>query len=218
MNKIENVKAIIFDMDGVLLDSETVCDRTWELAFKELGMEPNPRVLKACIGCNKTDSAKILREHLGTDFNSEKFLERTSYHFHKIEESEGIPLMPYVVEALEYLSKKYILAVASSTREESVRRELNNAGIAKYFKTFTCGDMVTHSKPDPQIYLLACQSIDMNPADCVAIEDSYNGVRSAVAAGIRTIMVPDKLVPNDKMKKIATEICSNLKVVIENCL
>ena len=61
-------------------------------------------------------------------------------------------------------------------------------------------------------------SYAMNPADCVAIEDSYNGVRSAVAAGIRTIMVPDKLAPNDEMKKIATEICSNLKVVIENCL
>lgn len=218
MNKIENVKAVIFDMDGVLLDSETVCDRTWELAFAELGRETDPAVLKACIGCNKTDSARILREHLGEDFNSEKFLERTSYHFHRIEETEGIPLMPHVVEALEYLSKKYILAVASSTREESVRRELANAGIAKYFKTFTCGDMVTHSKPDPQIYLMACQSIGMNPADCVAIEDSYNGVRSGVAAGIRTIMVPDKLAPNDEMKQIATAICPNLLSVVQNCL
>lgn len=215
MTKLKNVKAIIFDMDGVLLDSETVCDRTWKMAFKELDMECNPAVLKACIGCNKTDSARIIREHLGDDFDSEKFLERTSYFFHKIEQDEGIPLKPYVTEVLEYLSKKYVLALASSTREESVRRELSNAGIIKYFNSLTCGDMVTHSKPDPQIYSMACNSIGMSPQNCIAIEDSYNGVKSAVAAEIPAIMVPDKLPPNEEMHKITTAICSDLKVMIQ---
>lgn len=215
MNKLENVKAIVFDMDGVLLDSETLCDRTWEMAFKELGLPVDKSILMACIGCNKTDTASILRERLGQNFDSERFLERTSYFFHQIEETEGVPLMPYVVEVLEYLSKKYVLAVASSTREESVRRELTNAGIIKYFKTFTCGDMVTHSKPDPEIYLLACKSIGMAPAECVAIEDSYNGVRSGFAAGIRTIMVPDKLPPTEEMRSIAVKICKNLREVKE---
>lgn len=218
MKKLENVKAIIFDMDGVLLDSETVCDRTWEMAFDELGMKTDPSILKACIGCNKTDSARIIREHLGADFNSENFLQRTSYFFHKIETEEGVPLMPYVLETLEYLSGKYVLALASSTREESVKRLLSKNGIIKYFKTLTCGDMVTHSKPDPQIYLMACESIGIAPAECVAIEDSYNGMRSGVAAGIRTIMVPDKLAPTEEMEKIAVAICENLKKVTENLL
>lgn len=215
MNNLKNVKAIIFDMDGVLLDSETVCDRTWKMAFNELGLEVNHSVLTACIGCNKTDSARIIREHLGQDFNSEKFLERTSYYFHQIEETEGIPLMPFVEEALEFLSKKCVLCVASSTREESVKRMLTKAGIIKYFKTLTTGDMVVHSKPDPEIYLKACASIGMKPEDCIAIEDSYNGVRSGVAAGIRTIMVPDKLPPDEEMKTIAALICKDLGEVVE---
>lgn len=215
MSKFENVHAIVFDMDGVLLDSETVCDRTWAMAFKELGLSVDNSILMDCIGCNKVDSARILREHLGQNFNSERFLERTSYFFHQIEGTEGVPLMPYVTEALEYLSKKYVLCVASSTREESVRRLLTKGGIINYFKTFTTGDMVTHSKPNPEIYLMACKSIGFEPSECVAIEDSYNGVRSAVAAGIRTIMIPDKLAPNDEMRKLATIICPSFKEVVD---
>lgn len=218
MNKFENVKAVIFDMDGVLLDSETVCDRTWDLALHELGLPSDPSILLECIGCNKTDSAQIIRKRFGENFEAEKFLERTSYFFHQIEETEGIPLMDYVEETLEYLSKKYVLCLASSTRMESVKRLLSKAGILKYFKTLTTGDMVSHSKPDPQIYLMACESIGLPPEECVAIEDSYNGVRSAVAANIRTIMVPDKLAPDEEMKKIASAICPSLKAVIEECL
>lgn len=208
---MSEIKAIIFDMDGVLLDTETICDRAWELVAKEQNIKNPLEAISLCRGCNKTDSAQILRKCFGSDFDAEFFLQRSSFYSHKIADEEGIPLMPYVKEALDYLSKKYIIALASSTREAVVRKELSDAGLLNYFKTLTCGDMVVHSKPDPEIYLMACKSIGINPENCVAIEDSPNGVKSACAAGLKTIMVPDKVQPSEELLKILWKCCSSLK-------
>lgn len=213
MNHFENVKAVIFDMDGVIFDSESVCDRTWEITFKEMNLPADMTILNECRGCNHADIARKLIEKFGPDFNPLDFLSHTSFLFHKIEDEEGIPLKPYAKEILEYLSSRYILCLASSTREKSVRKMLSDAGLISYFKTLTCGDMVVHSKPDPEIYIMACNSIGVKPEECVAIEDSYNGVRSAVAANIRTIMVPDKLPPTEEMKNITAAICNSLEQV-----
>lgn len=212
---MENIKAIIFDMDGVLLDSESICDKTWVIASKEMNIPMDEKTLNDCRGCNKSDTMQILKNRYGSDFDSAKFLSRTSELFYEVENRDGIALMPYVKETLEYLSKKYVLCLASSTRMESVSRQLKNAGIIDYFKTLTTGDMVTHSKPDPQIYLMACESIGMKSEECIAIEDSYNGVRSAVSANLKAIMVPDKLPPTDEMKAITFAICDSLKNVQE---
>lgn len=208
---MSEIKAIIFDMDGVLLATETICDRAWELVAKEQNIKNPLEAISLCRGCNKTDSAQILRKCFGSDFDAEFFLQRSSFYSHKIADEEGIPLMPYVKEALDYLSKKYIIALASSTREAVVRKELSDAGLLNYFKTLTCGDMVVHSKPDPEIYLMACKSIGINPENCVAIEDSPNGVKSACAAGLKTIMVPDKVQPSEELLKILWKCCSSLK-------
>ena len=114
------IKAIIFDMDGVLIDSESVCDRTWETAAKEKGISNSQDAINRCRGTNSKDTVFILKEIYGEDFDSTSFLARTSELFHKIEETDGIPLMPYVIESLKYLKSKYRLALASSTRQTSV--------------------------------------------------------------------------------------------------
>lgn len=205
------MKGIIFDMDGVILDSETISDRTWRIAAKEKGLEINDKVLNSCRGTNKNDSMAILKTHYGQDFDSAAFLERTSELFHQIEESEGIPLMHYAKEILEYLKPRYTLALASSTRGVTVERQLRTAGVIDFFETRTTGDMVVHSKPDPEIYLMACKSVGLEPAECYAIEDSLNGIKSAYAAGLKPIMVVDKIQPTEEIRKMCIAVFDSLE-------
>lgn len=200
-------------MDGVILDSETVSWRTWELASQDFNLKNIEKANAECMGANKIDTYALLRKFYGPDFESEKFLETTNRYFTKIEKEEGIPLMPYAKEALEYLSSKYTLALASSTRKEAVYRQMKTAGVFDFFKTITTGDMVEHSKPDPEIYLKACASINLSPEECAAIEDSPNGIRSAFSAGLFTIMVPDKVQPDEEMKQKSRKIISGLNQI-----
>ena len=197
-------------MDGVILDSETISDRTWKIAAEEKQIEMNDKILNSCRGTNRNDAIAILKSHYGNDFDSAAFLDRTSELFHQIEEAEGIPLMPYAKEILEYLKPRYTLALASSTRGPTVERQLRTAGVIGYFEKRTTGDMVVHSKPDPEIYLMACKSVGLEPADCYAIEDSLNGIKSACAAGLKPIMVVDKIQPTDEIRKMCTAIFDSL--------
>ena len=209
----DEIKAVIFDMDGVLQDSETISDITWEMTAKERGFELNYDVLQSCRGCNRHDIELKLKAFYGQDFDSPAFLERTSLLFHEIENTKGIPLMHYAKEILEYLKPKYKLALASSTRGESVRRQMKAGGLIDFFESLTTGDMVKHSKPEPEIYLKAAESIGIKPENCIAVEDSPNGIKSAYAAGMRVIMVPDKIQPDESLKKLCWKICNSLEEV-----
>lgn len=205
------MKGVIFDMDGVILDSETISDRTWMAAAKERNLEINIDLINKCRGTNKNDTIAIFKKFYGEDFDGEGFLTRTSELFHQIEESEGIPLMHYAKEILAYLKPKYTLALASSTRGPTVERQLRTAGVIDFFETRTTGDMVVHSKPDPEIYLMACKSVGLEPAECYAIEDSLNGIKSAYTAGLKPIMVIDKIQPTEEIKKMCVAIYDSLE-------
>ncbi len=198
------IKAFVFDMDGILLDTESICWGTWIATGKELGLDP-VKMEEAnfrCMGTNKADSVRILKEIFGPDFDGEGALAKSSELFHIIEERDGIPLMKGVIECLEYLkSKNYRICLASSTREVTVRRQLERAGIIDYFETITTGDMVTHSKPDPEIYQIAVKSLGLSPNECICVEDSYNGIRSGKSAGLTTVMVPDRVQPDSEILK-----------------
>ena len=125
-------------------------------------------------------------------------------------------MKPGVVELLSFLKEKgYIIGLASSTREGAVRQELTDAGIICYFKELTCGDMLKKSKPEPDIYQMACEKLGIKPEEAIAIEDSFNGIRSAYAAGMTPIMVPDIIGPNEEMREKSHRIFSNLLEVKE---
>lgn len=205
------MKGVIFDMDGVILDSESISDRTWITAAKDFGINITADILNACRGSNRRDIMEKLKSFYGNDFDSEGFLNRTNVFFDKIEETEGIPLLPYAKEILQYLKPRYKLALASSTRGFKVERQLKNAGVIDFFETRTTGDMVLHSKPDPEIYLMACKSIGLEPCECYAIEDSLNGIKSAYTAGLKTIMVIDKIQPTQEIEKMCWKIFDSLE-------
>lgn len=205
-------KAVLFDMDGVLLDTEKVCKVTWKLAAEEYHLKNIDEAFYKCVGTNRHDTELILKNYLDGKVSPEVFREKTSELFYDVERNQGLDLKPFVVECLtELKASGFRLSVASSTRGESVRRQLKNAGIIDFFETLTTGDLVEHSKPAPDIYLKAAESLSLKPENCVAVEDSPNGVRAAVAAGIKCVMVPDLIQPDDEMKKIAWKILPSLK-------
>ena len=128
----------------------------------------------------------------------------------------GLPIKPGVPEILRWLKDAgYTVGLASSTRSSSVFGHLEQSGFRDYFQTVVTGDMVEHSKPRPDIYLLACRELGVEPEQAYAIEDSPNGIRSAHAAGMRPIMVPDMIAPDEEMRKLSFLIRKDLFEVLE---
>ena len=210
---MQKIEAVIFDMDGILLDTESICMECWARAGEELGYDGIIPVYRSCIGCN----TKTIIEKLSDAYpalSSEKiheFHERTRELFHVVEDEKGIALMEGVPQILESLKNAgFRLAVASSTRWEAVSRQLTRAGLISYFEVIITGDTVAHSKPAPDIYLKTCSALGLPVQACVAIEDSPNGVRSATSAGLRCIVVPDQIVPDEEIKNLAWKICDSL--------
>ena len=213
---MEKIEAFVFDMYGILLDTETICEKTWIKAGKEFGIQDEKamELFKKCIGTNKNDTFNILKTSLGADFGAQKFMEQTSVFFSEIEKSEGISLMPFAKQTLEYLKDKgYRIALASSTRGPVVTRQLEKAGLLSFFESLSTGDKVSHSKPDPEIYKLACKSLNLPPKKCAAVEDSPNGIKSAKSAGLFTIMVPDRIEPDEELLRKVDFLCSNLSEI-----
>lgn len=207
---MQGIKGIVFDMDGVLLDTETISFYTWKVIGKDYGIKDTDEAQKVCMGANRKDTITLLKRIYGEGFNSEEFLERCHDLFYKIEEKEGIPLMPGACDALATLKDKYILALATSTRRIIASRQLKNARLYDYFTYYIYGDEIEHSKPDPQIYSLISRRMGIEPTALIAIEDSPNGVKSANAAGLKVVMVPDKVFPNKEIESLCTCVKKSL--------
>lgn len=209
-----SIKTIIFDMDGVLFDTERLCMESWVQVAKEWNIQDMEEVFPLCIGLNANDTKALVRNHYGEEFPFDEYRAEASKWFKKEVLEKGMPVMKGVRELLTFLQEnKYTIGLASSTRYEAVLHHLEQAGIREYFSVIVAGDMVEHSKPRPDIYLLACEKLGVKPEEAYAIEDSPNGIRSAHSAGMKPIMVPDMIAPDEEMKKLSFLICNDLTEV-----
>jgi len=211
--------SVIFDMDGVIFDSEQACLACWREVGEKYGIREIEEVFTRCIGTNKNQTREIVETAYAKAFGSgiaDRLLADSSVLFHQNYDDGRLPVKPGVREILEYLKEHDIrTAVASSTRKAVVEKELDEAGFLTYFDKIIGGDAVKISKPNPEIYLLACEELAVNPAETFAIEDSYNGIRSAYAAGMRPIMVPDMIPADEEMRGLSEVVCADLFAVRE---
>ena len=210
---------VVFDMDGVIFDSERACLDTWTETAEKHGISNVREVFYRCIGTNKNQTHQIVEDAYASIYGegiADRLLSESSKLFHEKYDDGNLPMKNGVREILEYLKAEQIkCAIASSTRKAVVEAELREAGLIDFFVEIVGGDAVKVSKPNPEIYLLACDKMMVNPSDAFAIEDSYNGIRAAHAAGMRTIMVPDMIPADDEMKELSEIVCEDLLKVIE---
>lgn len=197
------IEAVVFDMDGILFDTERLVSECWEEVAKKHNIEEIQTILKGCIGLNKKATQAIFLKQFGETFDFAGFDQMAHEAFMGKVEKDGLPIKRGVHELLAFLKEKgFRIGLASSTNEKSVRSHLKRAQIESYFEVIVGGDMVTNSKPDPEIYLRACRELDVSPQNAIAIEDSHNGIRAASAAGMKVIMVPDLMPCNVEVEKM----------------
>lgn len=211
-----DVQAIVFDMDGLIFDSERLVLDCWVEIGRRHGLEGIEPVFKACIGTNKTRTKEIVFENFGDDFPYDEFSKESSALFKEWIKKDGLPVKPGVKETLEELKRRGIpLGLASSTRVAVVTEELQDAGLLDYFQVVMGGDQLKRSKPEPDIYLMTCEKLGVNPTKCYALEDSYNGIISAYRAGMMPIMIPDMLPPTDEMREKSVVILDSMEKFVD---
>lgn len=201
---------VIFDMDGVIFDSERAYIGLYKKLAPRYGLDDVDAVHRACmdsIGVTRVKTREIFFSYIGHEFDYDSYREDVQVELNKQE----FDLKTGVFELFDWLKAHDIpIALASSTRQVSVSRMLDHADLTRYFDTIVCGDMVSHSKPHPEIFLTAAERLKAAPEDCYVIEDSYNGIRAAHAAGTHPIMVPDILQPDEEIRGLAEVVLPSL--------
>ena len=216
MNRNILYKAVVFDMDGVIFDSERAVMQCWKEVASRHNIPDIEKAILACTGTTMVRTREIMLNMYGADFPYDEYARESSAIIHSRYDGGRLPMKPGVKELLTFLKERdKKIALASSTRQQVVTDELRDAGIIEYFDRIICGDMVSRSKPAPDIFLKACEELNISPSDSYAIEDSYNGIRAAHAGGLHPIMVPDLLPADEEMQSLAEIVLPNLTSVKE---
>ena len=210
------IHTIVFDMDGVLINTEALLLKIWKEVAKENDIKDIESTLKLCIGITNNETEAVFARIYGKDFPYQKYKAAASEMYCAQIQKDGLPVKPGVYELFGFLKENgWQIGLASSTREAVVRSEMESIGLLDYFHVVVCGDMVPRSKPNPDMYLKACELLNVSPGCCYAVEDSPNGIRAASEAGMKSIMVPDLIEPDLELQKLFYKKFASLLEVLE---
>ena len=210
------IKAVLFDMDGLLLDTEKLLVRFWQEAASEAGFNMTREIALNIRSMHRSFAVPYLKSVLGDNFDYAKTRARRMELMSGYLAENGLELKKGAKELLTYLNKNNIpAAVVTATDSERAEKYLKETGIFGYFERIISAAMVKEGKPKPDIYLYAAEQLGLEPYECAALEDSPNGVKSAVSAGCGTIMVPDLTEPDEELSGIIAARANSLEDVVE---
>lgn len=213
---MSKIKLCIFDMDGLLLDTER---QAWfvgeKIIGRELGINITDEMSKNFMGIGHQTLIQIMKDNYGIDFPAEIFLTKLMKYYENFCKNEKIDLRPGVIELFNYLKQNNILiSLGTSTEKKFAETALKRAGIYEYFDFTVYGDQVTKGKPEPDIYLASIEHFKLDPKECIVFEDTSIGAKAAYKGNIHLIMVPDLKEPSNEDKEKALAIVKSLQEAI----
>lgn len=212
------IKAVVFDMDGVIFDSEKLYRKHWMITGNEYNI-PEITMKELCnriAGATKEHNEKLMKSYFGQDFDYNTFRGKTMERMDEDIRRNGLDLKPGVKELFGFLKENGIkMGLATSTIQQRAERNLKNVGILEEFDRIVYGGTVPNGKPAPDIYLRACEELGVEPHEAMGVEDSINGVKSASAAGLYTVMVIDLIEPTEEIRPLANQIYHSLFEIID---
>ncbi len=215
MKSHPHINAVIFDMDGLMFDTERIAQKAWQQAAAEHGYIIPEETYRRVIGRNLPDIRTIIYQHFGADFPFDRVYQRRQQLQVIYITNQGMPVKPGLIELLEEIESRSIpIAVASSSGRQVILNNLTAAGIeARRFQVIVSGDEIARGKPAPDIFLAAASGLHAAANQCVVLEDSNIGIQAAHIAGMIPVMVPDMVAPEAETKKLAYRILPDLHAV-----
>ncbi len=210
------IKAIIFDMDGLMIDSERVTFEGYQHVLKDLDLTITEDFYKTLLGKTLKNVYELFYKEYGEDLDIESIIKKVHEYMAKRFENEGVPLKKGLIELLDYLkNNNYKTIVATSSNRDRVNVILRLADIEKYYDDSICGDEVSKGKPNPEVFLRACQKLNVDPSEAIVLEDSEAGILAAKNAGIKVICIPDMKYPEPQYEEMTYKVLEDLSQVIE---
>lgn len=205
------IKGVIFDMDGVMVDTERQSNQGWEYAASVKNVDMPTWLIDSFKGASPEASAQLFDKYYkGTQDFWEMRKLRTEYVY-KLRKTEGIPIKKGLCELLDYIRDNgLVCAVATSTRRESAKKTLELIGARSYLTAVVYGDEVDNAKPAPDIFLRAAERIGLEATECIVIEDSINGIKAGHAAGMTVVHIPDTIIIDDDIRALTDYVLDDL--------
>lgn len=204
------MQAVIFDMDGTLIDTERVSQAAWRRAAQDFRIKIPEHILHAFVGCNIPNAMNMIDDEFGDPAFTECLFNRRHEIFDATWEDE-LELKPGAAEAVAAVRGRGLaVALATSSMRDRAITSMERLGLMELFDAAVFDEDIEHHKPAPDVYLVAADHLGIEPTRCVAVEDSFNGVRSGAAAGMRTIMVPDYNEPTPEIRALCAEVLTTL--------